>query len=90
MCLNVTDWWELQEKVLEALADWQADPATSSNVTVLLVAALVQTNEGNYVEALRAVHGAQNLEMCVCCRPNTLSSVPLLNPNPCSETGAPA
>ena len=31
---------------------------------VLLVAGLIHTSEGNYVEALRAVHGGQNLEMC--------------------------
>ena len=54
----------LQEKVLATLAEWQADPATASNVTVLLVAGLIYTNLENYVEALRAVHGGHNLEMC--------------------------
>ncbi len=53
-----------QEKVLAALSEWQADPASGSNVTVLLVAGLIHTNEENYVEALRAVHGGHNLEMC--------------------------
>ena len=46
------------------LSEWQSDPATSANVTVLLVAGLIYTNEENYVEALRAVHGGHNLEMC--------------------------
>ena len=54
----------MQEKVLATLSEWQADPATSANVTVLLVAGLIYTNEENYVEALRAVHGGHNLEMC--------------------------
>ena len=53
-----------QEEVLAALSEWQADPATGANVTVLLVAGLIYTNEENYVEALRAVHGGHNLEMC--------------------------
>ena len=56
-----------QDKVLATLSEWQADPATGANVTVLLVAGLIHTNEENYVEALRAVHGGHNLEMCVPC-----------------------
>jgi len=52
-----------KEQVLATLAEWQADPATAGNVMVLLVAGLIHTSEGNYVEALRAVHGGQNLEM---------------------------
>jgi hypothetical protein len=54
-----------QEKVLATLSEWLSDPATSANVTILLVAGLIYTNEENYVEALRAVHGGHNLEMCV-------------------------
>lgn len=60
----------LQEKVLATLAEWQADPVTASNVTVLLVAGLIHTNLENYVEALRAVHGGHNLEMCATLVPN--------------------
>lgn len=54
----------MQEQVLTTLAEWQADPASASNVMVLLVAGLIHTSEENYIEALRAVHGGQNLEMC--------------------------
>lgn len=50
--------------MLATLAEWQGDPASASNVMVLLVAGLIYTSEENYIEALRAVHGGQNLEMC--------------------------
>ena len=53
-----------QAKVLATLAEWQADPVTASNATVLLVVGLIHTNLEDYVEALRAVHAGQNLEMC--------------------------
>lgn len=52
-----------REGVLEQVAGWLADPASASNVTVLLVAATVYALEGNYVEALRICHNAASLEL---------------------------
>lgn len=52
-----------QDDVLATLHDWLADPATIHNATVLLVAGLVFTNEEDYVEALKALHAGESLEM---------------------------
>lgn len=40
-----------------------ADPICNTNPHVLLVAGLIYASEGNYVEALKACHSGQNLEM---------------------------
>lgn len=53
----------LQEDVLATIKDWVANPAVAHNATVLLVAGIIYTNEGNYVEALKALHGGELLEM---------------------------
>lgn len=53
----------LQDDVLATIHDWLADPATAHNTTVLLVAGLIFTNEEDYVEALKALHGGESLEM---------------------------
>lgn len=53
----------LQDDVLVTIHDWLADPATAHNTTVLLVAGLIFTNEEDYVEALKALHGGESLEM---------------------------
>lgn len=59
----IWEWWRGgQEEVLATLGDWLADPSVKHNATVLLVAGVVYTNEGNYVEALKALHGADTLE----------------------------
>lgn len=52
-----------KEDVLATIADWLADPAVSYNSTVLLVAGIIYTNEANHVEALKALHGGDTLEM---------------------------
>jgi coatomer protein complex subunit epsilon len=39
------------------------DPICNSNQHVLLVAGLIYAQEGNYVEALKACHAGQSLEM---------------------------
>jgi coatomer subunit epsilon len=53
----------LQEDVLATIKDWLADPAVAHNASVLLVAGIIYTNEGDYVEALKALHGGELLEM---------------------------
>ncbi len=52
--------------VLETLGSWVADPACAGNAMTLTVAGIIYTNEGNYVEALKACHTGLSLEMCVC------------------------
>ena len=54
--------WGDQETVLATLEEWMADPSVKHNATVLLVAGVVYSNEDNYVEALKALHGAGTLE----------------------------
>jgi hypothetical protein len=54
----------LQEEVLEILGSWVADPACAGNAMTLTVAGIIYTNEGNYVEALKACHTGLSLEMC--------------------------
>ena len=53
----------MQDDVLATIKDWLADPAVAHNASVLLVAGIVYTNEGDYVEALKALHGGELLEM---------------------------
>jgi coatomer subunit epsilon len=53
----------MQEEVLATIKDWLADPAVAHNASVLLVAGIIYTNEGDYVEALKALHGGELLEM---------------------------
>jgi coatomer subunit epsilon len=53
----------MQEDVLATIKDWLANPAVAHNASVLLVAGIIYTNEGDYVEALKALHGGELLEM---------------------------
>lgn len=53
----------MQESALEQVGQWVADPICNTNQHVLLVAGLVFAREGNYVEALKACHSGQSLEM---------------------------
>ena len=53
----------MQDDVLATIKDWLADPAVAHNASVLLVAGIVYTNDGDYVEALKALHGGELLEM---------------------------
>ncbi len=53
----------LQEAAVETVNQWMADPICNSNAHVLLVAGLIYAQEGNYVEALKACHAGQSLEM---------------------------
>lgn len=53
----------LQEDVLATIKDWLADPAVAHNAMVLLVVGIIYTNEDDYVEALKALHGGELLEM---------------------------
>lgn len=54
-----------QDAALDTVRSWLADPICSSNPTVLLVAGLLFLREGDCVEALKACHGGQTLELCV-------------------------
>ncbi|KAK9810168.1 hypothetical protein WJX72_005996 [[Myrmecia] bisecta] len=56
---NKTD----KEQVLSTIADWLADPACNGNSMVLLIAGIIYTHEGNYVEALKACHTGISLEI---------------------------
>ena len=51
--------------MLETLASWVADPACTGNAMTLTIAGIIYTNEGNYVEALKACHTGLSLEMYV-------------------------
>eukprot|EP00775_Hariotina_reticulata_P010026 gene10026-10182_t len=51
------------EEALETVGQWVSDPICNNNPHVLLVAGLIYANEGNYVEALKACHSGQSLEM---------------------------
>ena len=51
--------------MLETLGAWVADPACAGNAITLTVAGIIYTNEGNYVEALKACHTGLSLEMYV-------------------------
>ena len=53
----------MQEDVITVLSDWLADTACNRNTTVLLVAGLIYSREGNFVEALKACHTGLTLEM---------------------------
>ena len=50
---------------METLGSWVADPACAGNAMTLTVAGIIYTNEGNYVEALKACHTGLSLEMWV-------------------------
>lgn len=50
---------------METLGAWVADPACAGNAMTLTVAGIIYTNEGNYVEALKACHTGLSLEMYV-------------------------
>lgn len=56
-------WRCLQEDVLSTLQSWQEDRSIAGNADVLFVAALIHASEGNYVEALKACHAGQSLEL---------------------------
>ncbi|WIA34245.1 hypothetical protein OEZ86_012596 [Tetradesmus obliquus] len=56
-----------KDAALDAVGGWMSDPICNSNAHVLLVAGLVYAQEGNYVEALKACHGGQSLEMLALC-----------------------
>jgi len=52
-----------QEEVFSTLQTWQEDRSTAGNAEVLLIIAIIYANEGNYVEALKACHAGQSLEL---------------------------
>ncbi|KAF8066259.1 coatomer subunit epsilon-1 [Scenedesmus sp. PABB004] len=56
-----------KEAALEQVSAWVADPICNTNPHVLLVAGLIFASEGNHVEALKACHGGQSLEMLALC-----------------------
>lgn len=56
-----------KEDVLSVLSDWLNDPACNRNATVLLIAGMIYSQEGNYVEALKACHTGLSLEMMALC-----------------------
>lgn len=51
-----------KEGAVETVASWMDDAACNRNPHVALVAGIIYTNEGNYVEALKACHSGFNLE----------------------------
>eukprot|EP00877_Chromochloris_zofingiensis_P004225 jgi/Chrzof1/13803/Cz08g13010.t1 len=56
-----------KDAALATVADWLGDPACNRNPHVLLVAGMTYAQEGNYVEALKACHSGQSLEMMALC-----------------------
>jgi len=52
-----------KEKVMSTMQEWLADPSCSSNITLLLMASILYSNEGNDVEALKCCHSASSLEL---------------------------
>ena len=54
---------DLQDTVLETVADWAQDATLQRNDTVLLVIGLIYAAELNYVEALRACSRGSSLEL---------------------------
>ncbi|CAD7702608.1 unnamed protein product [Ostreobium quekettii] len=56
-----------QDKVLETLSEWMADPVTNSNPMVCLIAGTIHCHEENYVEALKSCHSGATLEMMSLC-----------------------
>jgi coatomer protein complex subunit epsilon len=52
-----------KEEVFSTLQTWQEDRSLAGNAEVLLIIALIYANEGNYVEALKACHAGQSLEL---------------------------
>jgi hypothetical protein len=55
----------VQEKVMSTMQEWLADPTCSSNTTLLLMASILYSNEGNDVEALKCCHSASSPELYV-------------------------
>lgn len=53
----------LQDAAVATISDWMQDAACNRNPLVLLVAGTIYAQEGNYVEALKACHGHQSLEL---------------------------
>lgn len=51
-----------KEDVLKTLGEWLQDPTSNSNSMVVLVAGTIYTNEGDNVEALKALHNVSTLE----------------------------
>lgn len=56
-----------KESAVEKVGALVNDPICNTNPHVLLVAGIVYASEGNYVEALKACHTGQNLEMSALC-----------------------
>jgi coatomer protein complex subunit epsilon len=52
-----------KDAALATLESWLADSACNRNPHVLLVAGTIYLAEANYVEALKACHSGQTLEM---------------------------
>jgi len=52
-----------KDAALATISDWMQDAACNRNPLVLLVAGNIYAHEANYVEALKACHGHQNLEL---------------------------
>jgi coatomer protein complex subunit epsilon len=59
----MSDLLHLQEDVFSTLQSWQEDRSIAGNKDVLLIIAIIYANEGNYVEALKACHAGQSLEL---------------------------
>lgn len=56
-----------KERALETVGTLLADPICNNNPHVLLIAGLIYSQEGNYVEALKACHSGLSLEMSALC-----------------------
>jgi hypothetical protein len=55
----------MQDDCVATLSSWMEDPVANINPTACLMAGMIFTQEGNYVEALKACHGSNSsLEMC--------------------------
>lgn len=51
------------DAILATITEWLADPACSTNPTVLLMAATIYAREGNYNEALKCSHVGTTLDL---------------------------
>mmetsp|Transcript_22348 Transcript_22348/g.31084 ORF Transcript_22348/g.31084 Transcript_22348/m.31084 type:complete len:292 (-) Transcript_22348:292-1167(-) len=52
-----------KDSVISTMQEWLSDPACSSNIQLLLMAASMLSYEGNYVDALKCCHSASSLEL---------------------------
>jgi coatomer protein complex subunit epsilon len=53
----------VQDRAVETVGTLLADPICNNNPHVQLIGGIIYSQEGNYVEALKACHSGASLEM---------------------------